>query len=122
MFDLKHINKDEMDKRMKKIEESRHIRMSRCYTNINKKYNGYNNYNNYNNNYNNNAQNGNNQRVKQVCTYCNGTGKVCHLKTVPTYGSTSKVLHRCSNCNQLLSVGSVHIQVRCPHCNGTGYR
>ena len=81
-----------------------------------------NNYNNYNNNYNNNAQNGNNQRVKQVCTYCNGTGKVCHLKTVPTYGSTSKVLHRCSNCNQLLSVGSVHIQVRCPHCNGTGYR
>lgn len=48
MFDLKHINKDEMDKRMKKIEESRHIRMSKCYTNINKKYNGYNNYNNYN--------------------------------------------------------------------------
>ena len=48
MFDLKHINKDEMDKRMKKIEESRHIRMSRCYTNITKKYNGYNNYNNYN--------------------------------------------------------------------------
>lgn len=69
-----------------------------------------------------NNQQNNNQRVKTVCPYCNGTGRKCQLKTVPTYGNTSKVCHRCNNCQELLSVGLAHVQVRCPHCQGTGYK
>lgn len=42
MFDLKHIDKNEMEQRLKRIEDSRHVRMSRCYSNINKKYYNYN--------------------------------------------------------------------------------
>lgn len=70
-YDLKHIEKDEVEKRLKSIEKSRHTRINRCYMNMNKnndrfkKYGGYYGYNssmnkknssyNYNNvhNYNN---------------------------------------------------------------------
>lgn len=31
-----------MERRLKRIEESRHVRMSRCYSNINKKYYNFN--------------------------------------------------------------------------------
>lgn len=63
--DLKHIDKEEVDKRLKSIEKSRHTRINRCYMNMDKnnsRYNKYgsyygynnlkNNYNNYNNSYN----------------------------------------------------------------------
>lgn len=65
----------------------------------------------------------NQQKVTQrvVCTSCNGTGKTCILKTVPTYGTHSNVKHRCTTCNELLSHGSVHVQQRCSRCQGTGY-
>ena len=69
-----------------------------------------------------NNQQNKDQRVKTVCPYCNGTGRKCQLKTVPTYGNSSKVRHRCNNCQELLSVGLTHVQVRCPHCQGTGYK
>jgi hypothetical protein len=77
-----------------------------------------NNQGNYNN------QPYNNQKVKVVCPSCNGTGKTCQLKSVPTYGITSNVRHRCHNCQQLISsgYGDVHVQVRCSHCQGTGYK
>lgn len=38
MFDLKHVDKHEMEQRLKTIEESRHIRMNRCYSSIHKGY------------------------------------------------------------------------------------
>lgn len=63
------------------------------------------------------------QKVTQrvVCPSCNGTGKTCVLKTVPTYGTHSNVMHRCTNCNQLLGHGSTHVQQRCARCQGMGY-
>lgn len=39
MTDLVHISELEMKDRMKKVEDSRRVRMSRCYTGINKKFN-----------------------------------------------------------------------------------
>lgn len=41
-FDLKHIDKQELENRLKQIENSRHVRINRCYSNINKKYYNYN--------------------------------------------------------------------------------
>ena len=41
-FDLKHIEKSEVESRLKNVENSRHIRMNRCYSNINKRFNFYN--------------------------------------------------------------------------------
>lgn len=38
-YDLKHISKEEIDKRMKSIEESRRLRVNRCYSCVNKKFN-----------------------------------------------------------------------------------
>ena len=32
-YDLKHISKEEVDKRLKNIEKSRHTRINRCYMN-----------------------------------------------------------------------------------------
>lgn len=63
------------------------------------------------------------QKVTQrvVCPSCNGTGKTCVLKTVPTYGTHSNVMHRCTNCNQLLGHGITHVQQRCARCQGMGY-
>ena len=63
------------------------------------------------------------QKVTQrvVCPSCNGTGKTCILKTVPTYGNYSNVKKRCNNCNELVSYGSVHVQQRCYRCQGKGY-
>lgn len=69
-YDLKHIDKEEVEKRLKSIEKSRHTRINRCYMNMNKnndRYQKYGNYYGYNmnkkNNYNfkNNVQNYNNQ-------------------------------------------------------------
>lgn len=60
-YDLKHISKDEVEKRIKNIEKSRHQRINRCYMNTynrnnSRKFNNYyryNNYNSYNKKYNN---------------------------------------------------------------------
>ena len=41
-FDLKHIEKSEVESRLKNVENSRHIRMNRCYSNINRRFNFYN--------------------------------------------------------------------------------
>src|SRR5574344_747610 len=38
IYDLKHIDRTEMKNKKKKIDDSRHVRMSRCYTNISRKY------------------------------------------------------------------------------------
>ena len=51
-YDLKHINKDEVEKRLKNIEKSRYQRISRCYINTynrnnSRKFNNYCRYNNY---------------------------------------------------------------------------
>ena len=48
-FDLKKISEDELDRRLKSEEQNRRERLSRCYTNINKKFNYMNNQINYNN-------------------------------------------------------------------------
>ena len=42
IFDLKFIDKKEMENRLKKIEDSRHIRMNRSYSNINSRFYNYN--------------------------------------------------------------------------------
>lgn len=42
-YDLKHISKEEADKRILNTEKSRVARLNRCYMNMNKKINGYNN-------------------------------------------------------------------------------
>lgn len=62
------------------------------------------------------------QQPKRVCAYCNGTGKKCVLKTVPTYGTHSSVEKRCHYCGQVLVDGVVHVLQTCTMCNGTGYR
>lgn len=63
------------------------------------------------------------QKVTQkvVCSSCNGTGKTCMLKTVPTYGTYSNVTKLCPYCNQVYGHGTVHVQQRCTRCQGTGY-
>ena len=48
-FDLKKISKDELDRRLKSEEQNRRERLSRCYTNINKKFNYMNNQTSFNN-------------------------------------------------------------------------
>lgn len=70
-YDLKHIEKDEVEKRLKNIEKSRHTRINRCYMNMNKnneKYNKYGNYYGYNNksNYN---QNYNSYNIREQLEY-----------------------------------------------------
>jgi len=37
-YDLKHISKEEADKMISNLERSRHVRLNRCYSNMNKKY------------------------------------------------------------------------------------
>ena len=39
VFDLKHIDNNEVETRIKNIENSRYARMNRCYSNINKRFN-----------------------------------------------------------------------------------
>lgn len=56
------------------------------------------------------------------CTHCNGSGKVCEVKSVPTYGTQSKVKTRCKYCSELLDHGIVHTQKQCPYCQGKGYK
>ncbi|MEG0872734.1 MAG: sporulation peptidase YabG [Clostridia bacterium] len=38
-YDLKHISKSEVDKMLANVENSRRVRISRCYSNLNRKYN-----------------------------------------------------------------------------------
>jgi DnaJ-class molecular chaperone len=66
--------------------------------------------------------NNENYKVKSVCSSCNGTGKLCRSRTIPTYGITSNEVRRCNNCLELLSHGSAHVQIRCSRCQGTGYK
>lgn len=42
IYDLKHMEKQEVDNIIGSIEKSRRLRMNRCYTNMNKKYNSQN--------------------------------------------------------------------------------
>ena len=42
IFDLKFIDKKEMENRLKKIEDSRYVRMNRSYSNINRRFYNYN--------------------------------------------------------------------------------
>lgn len=56
-----------------------------------------------------------------LCTHCNGSGLICILQTVPTYGTHTDVKTRCKHCSELLVHGTVHIQRKCPHCQGKGY-
>jgi TPR repeat protein len=55
------------------------------------------------------------------CNHCNGSGYICVVKTVPTYGTHTNVKTRCQHCSQLLEHGIVHVQRKCPHCQGKGY-
>lgn len=43
-YDLKHINKEEVQERMQTIEKSRMVRLNRCYSNMTKKFNNMNSY------------------------------------------------------------------------------
>ena len=76
----------------------------------------------HNNNYN-QYQNNTQQRqpVRVLCPHCNGTGYICVVKSVPTYGTHTNVKTRCKNCSQLLDHGIVHVQTKCYHCQGKGY-
>ena len=74
--------------------------------------------NNYNQHQNNNQQR---QPMRVLCQHCNGTGYICVVKSVPTYGTHSNVKTRCKNCSQLLDHGIVHVQKKCYHCQGKGY-
>lgn len=69
-------------------------------------------------NYNTNME----QQPKRICAYCNGTGKSCVLRTVPTYGTNSYSRNRCRYCGQWLVDGVVHVLQNCSMCGGTGYR
>jgi len=62
-----------------------------------------------------------NEPRRVLCTHCNGSGYICVVKTVPTYGTHTNVKTRCQHCSQLLEHGIVHIQRKCPHCQGKGY-
>ena len=59
--------------------------------------------------------------TKSICNICNGTGRKCVLKTVPTYGYDSGKETRCNNCQQWLQAGIVHTITRCTNCNVTVY-
>ena len=79
-------------------------------------------FNTNNSNINTNTNTPTDQQPKRVCAYCNGTGKRCVLKTVPTYGARSYVEKRCQYCGQELVDGVVHVLQTCTMCGGTGYR
>ncbi len=71
-YDLKHIEKDEVEKRLKNIEKSRHTRINRCYMNMNKnneKYNKYGNYYGYNNIKSNYGQNYSSYNIREQLEY-----------------------------------------------------
>ena len=69
------------------------------------------------------SQSTENQREPKrvLCSHCNGSGSICILQTVPTYGTHTNVKTRCKHCSELLVHGTVHIQRKCPHCQGKGY-
>lgn len=48
VYDLKHIEAKEVENRMKNIENSRNVRMNRCYSSMNKKFYNYNQREQYN--------------------------------------------------------------------------
>lgn len=64
----------------------------------------------------------NNKQSTTICSSCNGSGRQCVLKTVPTYGTQSNVKQRCPHCSELLGHGLVHVQQKCVHCQGKGYK
>jgi len=66
------------------------------------------------------SQNNQTQQPRKVqCPYCNGTGRRDVIKFAPSYGGNNEW---CTICRKVVAAGHYHDNVKCIHCNGTGYR